>query len=128
MPIIYITGQNFGADINQLKVKFKGAISDELYTLTLSSILSDPAHGLLVALPTDREFIGINSSLQVERTIPPANANPPLVLTSKSVSAKTEVPWDNLALVPQSFARSVSVFRTDNYANISISITIIAIY
>jgi hypothetical protein len=56
--------------------------------------------------------------LQVERTIANNNGNSPVHLLSKTVPIKVDVPWDNLALVPQSFGRSVSVFRTDNYASI----------
>jgi hypothetical protein len=115
--LIYIHGQNFGNDLSKLKVKFTGA-TGETVNLSISQASSNLSENVLAVVPTARDFFGLNSKLQVERNITTNNGTPSLILKSKILPINVNLPSDNLALVPQSFGRSISVFRTDNYTDI----------
>jgi DNA/RNA endonuclease G (NUC1)/PKD repeat protein len=115
-PLLYITAENLGADLSNLEVDFTGAQDSEPYSLEIVQDLSNLSAGLLVVRPTNQEFISSNSKIQIKRTIPLTGG--PDIRKSSIVPIEIEVPSTNLALVPQSFGNTVSVFRTDNYSQV----------
>jgi large repetitive protein len=115
-PLLYITADNLGANLNNLEVEFTGAQESKPYSLEIVQGLSNLSAGLLVVRPTDQEFISSNSKIQIKRTIPLTGS--PDIRKSSIVPIEIEVPSSNLTLIPQSFANTVSVFRTDNFPGV----------